>query len=234
LIDGTERYAGVRVERTGVTQEIFKLALAYDVTLDWWRHADEGERAIYCGPRFEDAMDWGPAGSMAINYRKRRVWVLNSPDGPEFEYVFHELVHVIAGAPTDTLCEGFLMLPLEWALAQWIAKNMRTRERKKFLEDVNVYQGATEVARSFVRDDRGHRLTTRRELLDEEDRELSWWKNGLRRAQMLGLLDENLAPTYKKADWRKIYAPRAAGWSVSTDEQWMKAQRAPRVLCPKH
>lgn len=129
--------------------------------------------------------------------------------------MFHELVRLILGKPGLSLCEGYLLMPFEWELAKWAAKRMGT-DADWFLRGVRQYQEVTDIQlKRETKSDSG--LGS----LEPEHRRARWWRNGVRRAQALGLLDARKQPTFKRPVWRGSGVKKTMSWSAETDRKWV-------------
>lgn len=137
------------------------------------------------GPRF--------AG---LSFHARTVYLVrrDSPEdvlhsGPED--VLHEMVHVVLGPDScrGTVSEGFVLMPFEWAVANWIAKHLKRSDRITLLEACEEYQATTSVIGARDMDDFG-------------GREAPWWREGQERVIAAGLLTTGLVPTWETLDAR--------------------------------
>lgn len=92
-------------------------------------------------------VDSGPGGS-GIWWRGGAVVAGYVSDGAE---ILHELTHLILGrwSVSREMCEGWILLPVEWNLALWVMRRLPNDDRKRFLRDVLDYQYVTETQENF-------------------------------------------------------------------------------------
>jgi hypothetical protein len=200
-------------EDDGVTPVIFDIASRYSFKIEWWK----GPERPPTHPRTLEGMKdfvWGPQGDAGISLRGGYLWAYDA----DVEIVFHELVHLILGKPGLDLCEGYLLMPFEWELAKWAARRMK-KDGHWFLRQVRDYQEVTKIQEEWPVPTPGPPWGGTA-VLDPDDRRTKWWRNGIVRAQKLGLLDDKRRPTFRLPDWKNSGVKKAKSWSVKTDARW--------------
>jgi hypothetical protein len=183
---------------------IFDICARYRVKIDW---VQEETRENWTERLEEDCPDfsWSGPGDCGFSFKRQYVYACDAKP----EHVFHELIHLILGQESMHLCEGYFLMPFEWEFAKWASRRMKT-DRRFFLERVSAYQEETyiQVEPNFI------------DFFRARHRQQAWWRNGIRRAQVLGLLDDKLAPTFQRPVWKGSGVKRAWSWSVATDHRW--------------
>jgi hypothetical protein len=199
----------------GVTPVIFDIARRYGFKIEWWGGPD---RPLSHPRDLEDMGDfeWGPQGYAGISMQRGYLWAYDA----DAEIVFHELVHLILGKPGLKLCEGYLLMPFEWELAKWAARRMK-KDGHWFLRQVRDYQEVTEIQVEPGPPPPSKPPWSDTAVLDPNDRRTKWWRNGIMRAQKLGLLDDKRQPTFKLPKWKGSGVKKAMGWSVQTDQGYV-------------
>lgn len=154
----------------------------------------------------------GPRTHTGISFHTKTVYIGDFHTTEEVE--LHELMHLICGEPSLDIDEAFVLMQAEWEIAKWMNRRIRSSD---FMAQVAEYQENTSFRRTS--DGRYHEVRA-------SDRRSEWWKAGIERAQRLGVLDENRAPTFRCANWHRINITSALRWSAETDINWRR--RAPR------
>lgn len=190
-----------------MTREVYAIARKYNIKLDWF---SEGaltyeERKVRIYPK---DFSWGPVGEdCGFSMKERYVYGC----GCGVAHIFHELVHILLGAPGLKFCEGFALMPFEWKLAHHVARKMSKGDGSFFISEVNEYQCCTMVSR-YPRKRGNHEDW----CLEPDDRDVPWWQYGIQNAQRLGLLTQQNHPTYKDATWTPRLMRRARTWATES------------------
>jgi hypothetical protein len=189
-----------------ITPVIYDICARYGVTINWAqeKETEDWEQRVRLKADCPD-FSWSGLGDCGFSFQRQYVYACAADPA----HVFHEFIHCILGQESTVICEGYFLMQFEWELAKWASRRMKA-DRRFFMERVNAYQEETYVR--FSSTDSG--------IFRASDRRQSWWRNGLRRAQALGLLDNKLAPTFKRPKWKGSGVKRARNWSVATDHMW--------------
>lgn len=142
-----------------------------------------------------NSVDWGPQ-YCGLDYDLGEVyyarWGYKDTIISEAD-LLHELVHVIVGPISSRLCEGFALLPFEWALLEHVVQDVPTDERNAMIISANTYQAGTDIFDPHART---------RMYVDQSYRDHAlYWQDSLGYARALGLLDRRNRPTFRTAAW---------------------------------
>lgn len=137
--------------------------------------------------------EWGPGGDNGLSLSERKV--IYEPIA-ECEYVLHEAMHVVLGEKSLEIDEGWLLMPFEWIFAKHLASSLPKKIAKRFIQRVHNYQGVTTVGR-YEETIFAYRNARRQR----------WWRAGVQRAIVCGLLDERERVTFRPPDYSKLIIP---------------------------
>jgi len=196
-----------------MTPVVIEAGRRYGIKIDWFQWDPVANRDREHPKDLPEDFSWGPQGRAGFSLSQKYVYAYDAEPGD----VFHEFIHVILGKPGLKLCEGYLLMPFEWTFAQALAREMGA-DSDYFLREVDAYQQVTEVDR--YRLPNGKRMNS--SAFEPAERESTWWRRGVERAQRLGLLDDVLIPTYRYPRWiGSGVASRTKFWGTETDHSYV-------------